>query len=89
MEITMFPSPTLARCELEMMWRRRLKKSHVRYKTATRSYGRLIQQELDGHRPVPDSALIRARRAKTHALLEYLSVLQICTDLAFNGENAG
>jgi hypothetical protein len=71
MEITAFPPQALARCELEEIWRCQLEKSHARYKAATQCYCMLIQQELDGHRLVPDNALARAREVKSHALKEY------------------
>lgn len=82
----MLLAQTLPRLELEEIWRRRLEKSHARYKIATPCYRRLIQQEVDDHYPIPDSPLARARRAKSHAVMEYLNVLQIFTDLTIHGK---
>jgi len=86
MERHTFPTSTLARHELEDIWRVRLEQSHQRYHEATTEYRKLLQQERDGRPPSLNSPLACARQAESEALMEYSRFLQIFTDLTIHGK---
>jgi hypothetical protein len=76
------PVSTFDRGELEDAWRARVENSRLRYQEATTRYGELLKQQRDG----PESPLAHARHAESAALVEYLRVLRLFTDLIVQGK---
>jgi CheY-like chemotaxis protein len=81
-----FQPPALPVYELQEIWRKRLEESQKRYQTAANEYRGLIERESEGGPPESESPLVRARREKAAALMEYSRVLGVFTDLTIYGK---
>lgn len=78
-------SSVVARREMEEFWRVKLEEANERYQAASANYERLLRETPEALRPGKNALLGVARRARSQAQTEYVSLLKKFTDFIVHG----
>lgn len=76
-----YPSPNVARRDIEDTWRLRSETARKRYETARERYRKLLDAKPEGLIPQQNDPLALARHAESEALEEYRRILEIFREL--------
>lgn len=77
--------PSVARGDLEDVWRVKFEVARARYETAKARCIKLLGAKLDGLIAQPEDELALARRQESEALAEYARILKLFTELTVHG----